>query len=330
MPGLGAVDLAAWREATVAGDGAGADAGVCCGEEPGVLFIKLSVVSRISRRGTGRAAYFSKSMTMTFGGVVGSSDSSGRPGASGSAGSAGSAGFSGSSGSSGSDGTSGTSGSSSTVISGSGVGSISEPGIVVVGAVVSGSGVGSSSEPAIVVLGAVVTGTGLGSGSDSEVSNGDVVVGAVDSEGFESEDAGSEDSGSGCAEVDVEDAEVEVDVDESAAWVGSDVGSLVAELVAELEGSAVCFSVEAAVVVSAVVFLEVVFSEVDVLEVGRSDGSAGEDASEEGSADVVLFVDSVVWEGSADWEDEEVAVGALAAIWGVGAELEDGVAADVV
>ena len=96
------------------------------------------------------------------------------------------------------------------------------------------------------------------------------------------------------------------------------------------EGSAVCFSVEAAVVVSAVVFLEVVFSEVDVLEVGRSDGSAGEDASEEGSADVVLFVDSVVWEGSADWEDEEVAVGALAAIWGVGAELEDGVAADVV
>jgi len=56
VPGLGAVDLAAWREATVAGDGAGADAGVCCGEEPGVLFIKLSVVSRISCRGTGRAA----------------------------------------------------------------------------------------------------------------------------------------------------------------------------------------------------------------------------------------------------------------------------------
>ena len=181
------------------------------------------------------------------------------------------------------------------------------------------------------VLGAVVTGTGLGSGSDSEVSNGDVVVGAVDSEGFESEDAGSEDSGSGCAEVDVEDAEVDVDVDESAAWVGSDVGSLVAELVAELEGSAVCFSVEAAVVVTAVVFSEVVFSEVDVLEVGRSDGSAGEDASEEGSADVVLFVDSVVWEGSADWEDEEVAVGSLAAAtWGAGSELEDGVAADVV
>lgn len=155
--------------------------------------------------------------------------------------------------------------------------------------------------------------SGAGSGSDSEVSNGDVVVGAVGSE-----DCGSEDSGA------------EVGVDGSAAWVGSDVGSLVAELVAELEGSAVCFSVEAAVVVSAVVFLEVVFSEVDVLEVGRSDGSAGEDASEEGSADVVLFVDSVVWEGSADWEDEEVAVGALAAIWGVGAELEDGVAADVV
>ena len=96
------------------------------------------------------------------------------------------------------------------------------------------------------------------------------------------------------------------------------------------EGSAVCFSVEAAVVVSAVVFLEVVFSEVDVLEVGRSDGSAGEDASEEGSADVVLFVDSVVWEGSADWEDEEVAVGALAATWGAGSELEDGVEAGVV
>ena len=126
------------------------------------------------------------------------------------------------------------------------------------------------------VLGAVVTGAGLGSGSDSEVSNGDVVVGVVDSEGFESEDAGSEGSGSGCAEVDVEDAEV--GVDGSAAWVGSDDGSLVAELVAELEGSAVCFSVEAAVVVSVVVFSEVVFFEVDVLEVGRSDGSAGEDA----------------------------------------------------
>ena len=55
-PGLGAVDLAAWREATVAGDGAGADADGCCGEGPGVLFIKLSVVSRISCRGTGRAA----------------------------------------------------------------------------------------------------------------------------------------------------------------------------------------------------------------------------------------------------------------------------------
>ena len=96
------------------------------------------------------------------------------------------------------------------------------------------------------------------------------------------------------------------------------------------EGSAVCFSVEAAVVVSAVVFLEVVFSEVDVLEVGRSDGSAGEDASEEGSADGVLFVDFVVWEGSADWEDEEVAVGALAATWGAGSELEDGVEAGVV
>ena len=259
---------------------------------------------------------------MTFGGVVGSSGSSGRPGASGSAGSAGSAGFSGSSGSSGSDGTSGTSGSSSTVISGSGVGSISEPGIVVVGAVVSGSDVGSSSEPGIVVSGA-------GSGSDSEVSNGDVVVGAVDSEGFGSEDAGSEDSGSGCAEVDVEDAEV--GVDGSAAWVGSDVGSLVAELVVELEGSAVCFSVEAAVVVSVVVSSEVVFCEVDVLEVGRSDGSAGEDAAEDGSADVVLFVDSVVWEGSADWEDEEVAVGFLAAAtWGAGSELEDGVEAGVV
>ena len=170
--------------------------------------------------------------------------------------------------------------------------------------------------------------SGAGSGSDSEVSNGDVVVGAVDSEGFGSEDAGFEDSGSGCAEVDVEDAEV--GVDGSAAWVGSDVGSLVAELVAELEGSVVCFSVEAAVVVSAVVFSEVVFSEVDVLEVGRSDGSADEDAAEDGSADVVLFVDSVVWEGSADWEDEEVAVGALAATWGASAELEDGVEAGVV
>ena len=186
----------------------------------------------------------------------------------------------------------------------------------------SGSGVGSSSEPGIVVSGA-------GSGSDSEVSNGDVVVGAVDSEGFGSEDAGFEDSGSGCAEVDVEDAEV--GVDGSAAWVGSDVGSLVAELVAELEGSVVCFSVEAAVVVSAVVFSEVVFSEVDVLAVDRSDGSAGEDAAEDGSADVVLFVDSVVWGGSADWEDEEVAVGFLAAAtWGAGSELEDGVEAGVV
>ena len=116
--------------------------------------------------------------------------------------------------------------------------------------------------------------SGAGSGSDSEVSNGDVVVGAVDSEGFGSEDAGFEDSGSGCAEVDVEDAEV--GVDGSAAWVGSDVGSLVAGLVAELEGS-------------------------------------------------------VVWEGSADWEDEEVAVGFLAAAtWGAGSELEDGVEAGVV
>ena len=217
---------------------------------------------------------------MTFGGVVGSSGSSGRPGSSGSAGSAGFSGFSGSSGSDGTSGTSGPSGalryvlgsagSSSTVISGSGVGSISEPGIVVVGAV-------------------------------------------------DSEDCGSEDSGA------------EVGVDGSAAWVGSDVGSLVAELVAELEGSAVCFSVEAAVVVSVVVFSEVVFSEVDVLEFGRSDGSAGEDAAEDGSADVVLFVDSVVWEGSADWEDEEVAVGVLAAAtWGAGSELEDGVEAGVV
>ena len=155
--------------------------------------------------------------------------------------------------------------------------------------------------------------SGAGSGSDSEVGNGDVVVGAVDSEGFGSEDSGAE-----------------VGVDGSAAWVGSDVGSLVAELVAELEGSAVCFSVEAAVVVSVVVSSEVVFSEVDVLEVGRSDGSAGEDAAEDGSADVVLFVDSVVWEGSADWEDEEVAVGPLAATSGAGSELEDGVEAGVV
>ena len=58
---------------------------------------------------------------------------------------------------------------------------------------------------------------------------------------------------------------------------------------------------------------------------------AGEDAAEDGSADVVLFVDSVVWEGSADWEDEEVAVGSLAAAtWGAGSELEDGVEAGVV
>ena len=130
--------------------------------------------------------------------------------------------------------------------------------------------------------------SGAGSGSDSEVGNGDVVVGAVDSEGFGSEDSGAE-----------------VGVDGSAAWVGSDVGSLVAELVAELEGSAVCFSVEAAVVVSIVVSSEVVFSEVDALEVGRSDGSA-------------------------DWEDEEVAVGPLAATSGAGSELEDGVEAGVV
>lgn len=130
--------------------------------------------------------------------------------------------------------------------------------------------------------------SGAGSGSDSEVSNGDVVVGAVDSEGFGSEDSGAE-----------------VGVDGAAAWVGSDVGSLVAELVAELEGSAVCFSVEAAVVVSVVVSSEVVFSEVDALEVGRSDGSA-------------------------DWEDEEVAVGPLAATSGAGSELEDGVEAGVV
>ena len=130
--------------------------------------------------------------------------------------------------------------------------------------------------------------SGAGSGSDSEVGNGDVVVGAVDSEGFGSEDSGAE-----------------VGVDGSAAWVGSDVGSLVAELVAELEGSAVCFSVEAAVVVSVVVSSEVVFSEVDALEVGRSDGSA-------------------------DWEDEEVAVGPLAATSGAGSKLEDGVEAGVV
>ena len=195
---------------------------------------------------------------MTFGGVVGSSGSSGRPGSSDCCGSSGSSGTRGTSGPSVAPRyVVGSAGSGSTVISGSGfgVGSSSEPGIVVVGAVVSGSGVGSSSEPGIVVSGA-------GSGSDSEVSNVDVVVGAVDSE-----DCGSEDSGA------------EVGVDGAAAWVGSDVGSLVAELVAELEGSAVCFSVEAAVVVSVVVSSEVVFSEVDALEVGRSDGSAGEDAA---------------------------------------------------
>ena len=77
--------------------------------------------------------------------------------------------------------------------------------------------------------------SGAGSGSDSEVSNGDVVVGAVDSE-----DCGSEDSGA------------EVGVDASAAWVGSDVGSLVAELVAELEGSADWVDEEVAVGVLAV------------------------------------------------------------------------------
>ena len=120
-------------------------------------------------------------------------------------------------------------------------------------------------------------------------------------------------------------------VDDSTAWVGSRVGSFVGELVAELEGSAVCLSVEAAAVVSAFAFSEVVFVEAGVFEVGRSDGSAGEDISVGvvvfvgASVDAVLSVDVVAWEGLADWEDEEVAVGASAATWGVGSELEDGV-----
>mgnify|MGYP006914833575 CR=1 FL=1 len=169
-----------------------------------MLFIKLSVVSRISCRGTGHAAYFSTTTTMTFDGGVCSSGSSGRPGVSGCCVSSGS---SGSPGSSGTRGTSGASsvlrsavgGAGSTSGSGSGVGTISEPGIVVVGAVGSGSGVGSSSDPGIVVLGAVLSGADSAWGS--EVNNEDVVVGAVGSAGVGSEDSGS---GSGvCLSVEV-------------------------------------------------------------------------------------------------------------------------------
>ena len=230
---------------------------------------------------------------MTFGGVVDSSGSSGRPGSSGSAGS------------SGTRGTSGPSGALRSVVGSAGFGSTVTSG--------SGSGVGSSSEPGIVVLGTVVSGAGSGSGS--EVSSVDVVVGVIGSE-----ELGPEDSGSGCA-----DADAGVGVDESTAWVGSRVGSFVGELVAEIEGSAVCLSVEAAAVVSAFAFSEVFFVEAGVFEVGRSDGSAGEDISVGvvvfvgASADAVLSVDVVAW------EDEEVAVGASAATWGVGSELEDGV-----
>ena len=82
--------------------------------------------------------------------------------------------------------------------------------------------------------------------------------------------------------------------------------------------------------VSAFAFSEVVFVETGVFEVGRSDGSAGEDISVGvvvffgASVDAVLSV-VVAWEDLAAWEDEEVAVGASAATWGVGSELEDGV-----
>lgn len=238
---------------------------------------------------------------MTFGGVVCSSGSSGRPGASGCCGSAGSSGSLGSSGSSGTRGSFEPSGaprsavgsSGSTSGSGSGVGTISEPGIVVVGTVVSGSGVGSSSEPGIVVIGTVLSGAGSDWGS--EVNNEDVVVGAVDSEGVGSEDSGS--------------------------------------------GSGVCLSVEMVAPASVVV----VSAEVGVFEVGRSDGSAGAVASVDvvafdGDVEVAESVDAVVcagsvvcvvWEGSADDEDVEVAVGSFAASCGAGSELEDGAAAGV-
>lgn len=209
-------------------------------------------------------------------------------------GSSGSSGRPGSSGSAGSSGTRGTSGPYGALRS-----------------VVGSAGFGST----------VTSGSGSGVGSGSEVSSVDVLVGVIGSE-----ELGPEDSGSGCA-----DADAGVGVDDSTAWVGSRVGSFVGELVAELEGSAVCLSVEAAAVVSAFAFSEVVFVEAGVFEVGRSDGSAGEDISVGvvvfvgASVDAVLSVDVVAWEGLADWEDEEVAVGASAATWGVGSELEDGV-----
>ena len=177
------------------------------------------------------------------------------------------------------------------------MGTISEPGIVVVGTVVSGSGVGSSSEPGIVVLGTVVSGAGSAWGS--EVNNEDVVVGAVGSAGVGSEDSGA--------------------------------------------GSGVCLSVEVVAPSSVVVVSAEVFSEVGVFEVGRSDGSAGAVASVDvvafdGDVEVAESVDAVVcagsvvcvvWEGSADDEDVEVAVGSFAASCGAGSELEDGAAAGV-
>ena len=101
MPGLGAADLAAWREATVAGEGTGAG----CGVGPGMLFIKLSVVSRYSHKGTRHAALFSPMTTMMCGGIVGSEGSFGGSGASLSSGSFGSAGSSGTAGTSDSSGT---------------------------------------------------------------------------------------------------------------------------------------------------------------------------------------------------------------------------------
>ena len=169
--------------------------------------------------------------------------------------------------------------------------------MVVVGTVVSGSGVGSSSEPGIVVLGTVVSGAGSAWGS--EVNNEDVVVGAVGSAGVGSEDSGA--------------------------------------------GSGVCLSVEVVAPASVVVVSAEVFSEVGVFEVGRSDGSAGAVASVDvvafdGDVEVAESVDAVVcagsvvcvvWEGSADDEDVEVAVGSFAASCGAGSELEDGAAAGV-
>lgn len=108
-------------------------------------------------------------------------------------------------------------------------------------------------------------------------------------------------------------------------------------------GSGVCLSVEVVAPASVVVVSAEVFSEVDVFEVGRSDGSAGAVASVDvvafdGDVEVAESVDAVVcagsvvcvvWEGSADDEDVEVAVGSFAASCGAGSELEDGAAAGV-